>query len=74
MAPRPDFALQRGGAGPNRGSDASKKSTVLAVPAFIDPTAVDDDEDRKHVYKPSTIEKIINIALCRWVRAQTTRE
>ncbi|VDM74685.1 unnamed protein product [Strongylus vulgaris] len=65
MAPRPDFALQRGGAGPNRGSDASKKSTVLAVPAFIDPTAVDDDEDRKHVYEPSTIEKIINIALCR---------
>ncbi|ETN76418.1 hypothetical protein NECAME_11678 [Necator americanus] len=64
MPPRPQFDLQRGGAEPNRASDTSKKSTVLAVPAFAGPTD-DDDEDRKHAYTPSTIEKIINILLCR---------
>ncbi|KAL6733659.1 hypothetical protein Aduo_004290 [Ancylostoma duodenale] len=64
MAPRPEFGLQRGDAGPNRASDASKKSTVLAVPAFAAPVD-DDDEDRKPMYTPSTVEKIINILLCR---------
>ncbi|RCN42922.1 hypothetical protein ANCCAN_11056 [Ancylostoma caninum] len=64
MAPRPEFGLQRGDTGPNRASDASKKSTVLAVPAFAGPID-DDDEDKKPMYTPSTVEKIINILLCR---------
>ncbi|WKX93307.1 hypothetical protein Q1695_010952 [Nippostrongylus brasiliensis] len=47
-----------------RASDTSHKSTVLAMPAFASPP-VDDDEDRKYTYTPSTVEKVINYLLCR---------
>ncbi|PIO77339.1 ABC transporter, ATP-binding protein [Teladorsagia circumcincta] len=64
MTPKPDFNLQRGAADPGQASRTSKKSTVLAVPAFASQIE-DDDDDRKYTYTPSTIEKAINIMLCR---------
>nr|ARE67135.1 P-glycoprotein 13 [Haemonchus contortus] len=64
MTSKPDFYLQRGTADPQRSSETSKKSTVLAVPAFASPVE-DDDDDRKYTYTPSTVEKVINILLCR---------
>ncbi|CAD6193301.1 unnamed protein product [Caenorhabditis auriculariae] len=49
---------------------ASQRSTVLAIPAVVEPTKgeigpEDDDDDRKFVYTPSLGEKIINYMLCR---------
>ena len=44
---------------------------VLAVPAFVSPVG-DDDKDIKFVYKRSTVEKIVNIPLCRLAKGGTS--
>ncbi|KAK5980003.1 ABC transporter ATP-binding protein [Trichostrongylus colubriformis] len=64
MTPKSDFNLRRGTADSRQASVTSRKSTVLAVPAFASPVE-DDDDDRKYTYTPSTFEKVINILLCR---------
>ena len=62
MAPRQP-SLRRADS-PSRDSQHSKKSTVLAVPAFVVPD--DDDDAPKAQYTPSIWEKALNIILCRY--------